>query len=122
MAARISSATAPNAARHSVSGRASPFSPRPNGTSAGKAFGEPLARGLGADLVVERRALVLQRLERFSSSGAVAGRSARGGRASIAPMVTGAARLAFDAQRGRIEAGRKVARDQRGVALRQIDA
>ena len=99
-----------------------PFRPGRTARLLAKRWANALARGLGARSCPRAPARSSrQRLERFSSSGAIGGRSARGGRASIAPMVTARAALAFDAQRGGIEAGREVARDQRGVAGGQID-
>jgi hypothetical protein len=80
-----------------------------------------LARGLGRDSVVEAGALVAQRLDPLFNLGrrhdALDTRRPRIDR----PNGDACRRLAFDAQRGRIETGWEVARDQRRVALRQID-
>ena len=88
----------------------------------GKAFGKLLARRLRARSCRRAPRARPQRLKRFSSSGAIGGRSARGGRASIAPMVTPRRLSPSIRSEAGIETGRKVARDQCRVALRQIDA
>ncbi len=88
----------------------------------GKALGEFLARGLGGDLVFDRCALVFQRLPALLKLRR--GRRPLGARGACIDRADRDARrrLAFDAQRCGIEARWKVARDQRGVALREIDS
>jgi hypothetical protein len=84
----ISSATAPNAARQSAIGRAFSFSPTPNGVSEAKRSANFL-RALSAPIWSSSAARSsLSACQRFSSSGAVGGRSGRGERASIAPITT----------------------------------
>ena len=105
-AERISSAIAPNTARQSAIGRASPFSPTERRLG-GEALGEFLARGFGGDLVVDRGALVLQGLPALLKFRR--GRRTLGARRTRIDRPDGDARgrLALDPQRRRIETGRK---------------
>ena len=104
-----------------MSGLASPLSPSGTGEDFGKPQGEFLARGRGLDLVVETAALVAERLhavfELRIERRPFRPRRTRVDAADDEPRL----RVAFDAQRRRVEPGREVAGAQHAVALRQID-
>ena len=87
-AVATSSATAAKAARQSAIGRASPLSPMPAGEASAKRSAKP-RRAVAASIAPCRSARSsFNASMRLSSSGRLAGGAARGGLASMAPIVS----------------------------------